>query len=94
MEIAVFSLKFCRPRGQMQTLEWLKNYFHFAEICDEVIKHVEFVLTADQYQDTVDALLTDTLIGGQLYLRPPSQNPVSTSIQTWLFDICTRGQFS
>lgn len=60
MEMAVFSLKFCRLHGQMQTLEWLKNDFHFAEICDEVINHVEFVLTAEQYKDTVEALLTDT----------------------------------
>ena len=50
MEMAVFSLKFCRLCGQMQTLEWLKNDFHFAEICDEVINHVAFVLTAEQYK--------------------------------------------
>lgn len=29
-------------------------------MCDEVINHVEFVLTAEQYKDTVEALLTDT----------------------------------
>ena len=60
MVMAVFSLKFCRLRGQMQTLEWLKNDFHFAEICNEAINHVEFVLTAEQYKDTKEALLTDT----------------------------------
>ena len=26
--------------------------------------------------DAAEALLTDTLVSGQLYLRPPSQNPV------------------
>ena len=62
MVMAVFSLKlnFCRLRGQMQTLEWLKNDFHFAEICNEAINHVEFVLTAEQYKDTKEVLLTDT----------------------------------
>lgn len=38
----------------MQTLERLKNDFHFAEICDEVINHVEFVLTTEQYKDRVE----------------------------------------
>ena len=44
----------------MQTLEWLKNDFRFAEICNEATNHVEFVLTAEQYKDTKEALLTDT----------------------------------
>ena len=59
----------------MQTLEQLKNDLHFAEICDEAINHDEFVLTAEQYKETVEALLTDTLVGRQLYLWPPSLNP-------------------
>ena len=33
----------------------------------------------------LEALLTDTLVCGHLYLRSPSQNPVSTPIQTLLF---------
>ena len=93
MQMAVFSLKFCRLPGQMQTLEWRKNDFHFAEICDEVINHVKFVLMAEQYKDTVEAFLMDTLVGGQLYLWSPSQNAVSTPIQTQLFYIPSSGQF-
>ena len=32
--------------------------------------------------NTVEALLTDTLKGGRLYLRPPSQNPVFLNFHT------------
>ena len=35
----------------------------------------------------------DTLVGGQLYLRPYSQNHVSISIQTLCFYIPVSGQF-
>ena len=39
------------------------------------------------------AHLTDTLVSGKLYLRPPSQNPVfSTPIQTLYFYIPMSGQ--
>ena len=33
----------------------------------------------------LEALLTDTLVSGHLHLRSPSQNPVSTPIQTLHF---------
>ena len=33
-------------------------------------------------RSSVKALLKDTLVGGQLYLRLPSQNPVKNPIQT------------
>ena len=62
MEMAVFSLKFCRLCGQMQTLEWLKNDFHFAEICDEDVSDQPccICLNSGTVQNTVEALLTDT----------------------------------
>ena len=34
------------------------------------------------YSITVEAPLTDTLVSGQLYLRPPSQNPVLLNSDT------------
>ena len=40
-------------------------------------------LKAEQNKDTVEALLMETLVGGQLYSWPPSQNPPSTPLQTW-----------
>ena len=44
--------------------------------------------------NTVKAPLTDTLVSRQLYLRPPSQNPVLlTPIQTLYFHILVSGQF-
>lgn len=42
-------------------------------------------LKAEQNKDTVEALLTETLVGGQLYSWPPSQNPLSTPLQTFFF---------
>ena len=51
-------------------------------------------LKAEQNKDTVEALLTETLVGGQLYSWPPSQNPLSTPLQTFFFYIRTRGQYS
>ena len=45
--------------------------------------------------NTVETLLTQTLVSGQLYLRPPSQNPVLVnSIQTVYFYILVSEQFS
>ena len=41
--------------------------------------------------NTVEALLTDTLVSGQLFLWLPSQNPVSTPIQTLYFYIPVSG---
>ena len=41
--------------------------------------------------DGREALLTDTLGSGQLYLRPPPQNPVSTPIQTRNFTFPVSG---
>ena len=42
---------------------------------------------------TVEAPLTETLVSGQLFLRPPNQNPVLlASIQTLVFSILVSGQ--
>ena len=42
---------------------------------------------------TVEVLLTDTLVSGQLYLQPPSQNPIlSPPIVTLHFYIPVSGQ--
>ena len=41
--------------------------------------------------NTVEALLTDTLLSGQLFLQPPSQNPISTQIQTLYLHIPISG---
>ena len=40
----------------------------------------------------MEALLTDTLVSRQLYLRPPSQNPLLTFIQTLYFHISVSGR--
>ena len=42
---------------------------------------------------TVEVLLTDTLVSGQLYIQPPSQNPIlSPPIVTLHFYIPVSGQ--
>ena len=95
MEMAVFSLKFCRLCGQMQTLEWLKNDFHFAEICDEDVSDQPccICLNSGTVQNTVEALLTDTHRKTAI-LMDAFTKPCSTPIQTRLLHILTRGQFS
>lgn len=39
------------------------------------------------FADTVEALLMKTLVNGQLYLWPPSWNPVSTPYELGIFTI-------
>ena len=48
---------------------------------------------ATSIPDTVEALVTDTLVSGQLYVRPPPQNLVLTSTETMYFYIPLSGQF-
>ena len=47
--------------------------------------------SSDKRANTVEALWTDTLVSGQLYLRPPWQNPVWTLIQTLYLHILISG---
>ena len=42
--------------------------------------------------DTVEALLTNTVVSGQFYLQLPLQNCVSTPIKTLYFNIPISGQ--
>ena len=41
--------------------------------------------------NTVEALLTNTVVSGQFYLQPPLQSCVSTPIKTLYFDIPISG---
>ena len=53
------------------------NYSLLSLICCKNLFKKWMVLTLYKVKpNTVEALLTDTLVSGQLYLQPPSQNPV------------------
>ena len=43
---------------------------------NEIFNNCKLRSYPEDFATTVKALPTDTLISGQLYLRPPSQNPV------------------
>ena len=59
----------------------LRRIFIFRNV-NEIFKNCKLRSYPEGFATTVKALLTDTLISGQLYLRPPSQNPVFLNSHT------------
>ena len=49
---------------------------------NEIFNNCKLRSYPEDFATTVKALPTDTLIGGQLYLLPPSQNPVFLNSHT------------
>ena len=72
-----WSIYFCCSEKQLssQSKYSFKPLFViiYANLCTRIFG-VNFLTTWKKYY-TVEAPLTDTLVSGQLYLRPPSQNP-------------------
>ena len=91
MVMAVFSLKFCRLRGQMQTLEWLKNDFHFVERYDEVINHVEFELKSRTEQRYSGSSVNGNSCRWTAILMATFTKPPFNSLTNFFFFIFAQG---
>ena len=59
----------------------LRQIYIFRNV-NENFKNCKLRSYPEGFANTVKALPTDTLISGQLYLRPPSQNPVFLNSHT------------
>ena len=66
----------------VKTIQLERSRFH-AQVNFVSCVNSNLLLAYLKNPHTVEAVLTTTLVSGQLYLQPPSQNPVySTPIQT------------